>query len=364
MKVCHITSAHPDKDVRIFYKECTSLVKAGFDVSLVIPNAKSRIENGVNIIGVESKYSSRKERMTKTVDDVVFTALKVDAEIYHIHDPELLKKVKHIKKLGKKVIYDAHEDLPRQILSKTWIAKPVRKIISIVTEKYENHIAKKCNAIVAATPFIRDRFLKLNPHTIDVNNYPILDELLSDYNYEGKVENSICYVGGITKTRGLIELVKSLGSTDVKLVLAGSVEQNFQEELKKLDSWKSVDYRGFLNRNEIKNLYKNSKIGMVTLHPIINYIDSLPIKMFEYMAAGLPVIASNFPLWKSIVEDNNCGICVNPLNPNEIGNAINKILQEPTLAKEMGLNGKKLVKGKYNWKNEELKLVELYKKLN
>lgn len=364
MKICHLTSAHPDGDVRIFHKECVSLAKAGYAVSLIIPNTTSRIEKGVNIISFKSNYTSRRERMTKTVKEVLTHALKVNADVYHIHDPELLKIVKNLKRKGKKVVYDVHEDLPRQILSKHWIPKPVRKVISVITEVYENKIAKKCDGIISATPFIRDRFLSINSNTIDINNFPITEELLIDYDYSKKTENNICYVGGITKTRGIKELVTSISNIDCKLLLAGNfLEENLRDETTQLNGWKKVAEQGYLNRNEVKELYKKSKIGIVTLHPIINYIDSLPVKMFEYMAAGIPVIASDFSLWENIVETNNCGICVNPLKPAEIANAISYLLNNPEEAQIMGINGQKLIKEKYNWKIEEKKLLSFYNQL-
>ncbi|MDF1672104.1 MAG: glycosyltransferase family 4 protein [Vicingaceae bacterium] len=363
-KICHLTSAHPDGDLRIFYKECVSLAKAGFEVSLVIPNTNSRIENKVNIVSFESNYITRKERMTKAVNDVLKHALIVNADIYHIHDPELLKIVKHLKKKGKKVIYDAHEDLPRQMLSKHWISKPLRKILSVFMEIYENNIAKKCDGVITATPFIKDRFIKVNPNTTDINNFPIIEELLIDYDYSKKTDDYICYVGGITKTRGIIELVTSISDLDCKLLLAGKfLEENLREETSKLGGWEKVEEQGFLNRNEVKELYKKSKIGIVTLHPTVNYLDSLPVKMFEYMAAGIPVIASNFPLWKSIIETNNCGLCVDPLDSKATSIAINNLLNNPDLSKEMGENGKTLVQQKYNWKNEEIKLIDFYKRI-
>jgi glycosyltransferase involved in cell wall biosynthesis len=364
LHICHLTSAHPDGDVRIFHKQCASLAAAGYKVSLVIPNTESRIEKGVYISSFECKYKSRRERMTITVKKVLKEALKLDANIYHIHDPELLKITKKLKRKGKKVIYDVHEDLPRQIMSKYWIPKYLRSIISKSTELFENKIARNLNGIVTATPFIEERFLKINPNTIAVNNFPILTELLIEQDYKLKTENNICYVGGITKTRGIFELADGLTKSSAKLLLAGNyLEGNIRDVLLNHPAWKKIKELGFLNRNEVKEVYKKSKVGIVTLHPTVNYIDSLPVKMFEYMAAGIPVVASNFKLWKSIVEDNNCGICVDPLNHEEITNAVEKLLKNPEIAKKMGENGQKLVKNNYNWKNEEKKLLTFYKSL-
>ena len=364
-KVCHITSAHPDGDVRIFHKECVSLAEEGYDVSLVIPNTESRIENGVKIVSFIYKPSSRLSRFTKSVNLAYKKALELDADIYHLHDPELLRIAVKLKNKGKKVIYDAHEDLPRQILSKKYLKPIVRKLISSRIEKYENKVAKKLDVIVTATPFIRDRFLKVNPRTTDINNFPIIKELLFDFEYDQKKGNKICYVGGITTVRGINELLEALEGAECSLLLAGAfLEDGLRDSIINKNAWNKVEELGFLRREEVVNVYKKSKLGIVTLHPISNYYVSLPVKMFEYMAAGLPLIASNFPLWKDIILENNAGLCVDPMSPIEIGEAINYILNNPKEAKKMGENGRKMVIEKYNWDIEKKKLIDLYQELS
>jgi len=278
--------------------------------------------------------------------------LEINADIYHFHDPELIPLGLKLKKLGKKVIYDVHEDVPRQILSKEYINKFLRPIIAKSFEIYENWASKHFDAIVAATPHIRDRFIKINPNTVDINNFPKRDELYEPINWHNR-KNEICYIGGISKIRGIIELIKALEYTDTVLHLAGNFES---EELKKkvinLPGWKKVKYYGFVDRQKIKEILRTVKIGIVTLHPTKNYLTSLPVKMFEYMSAGIPVIASNFPLWKEIIENNECGICVNPQNPKEIAEAINKLLKNDNLAKFYGENARKLIiTGKMKKKN-------------
>jgi glycosyltransferase involved in cell wall biosynthesis len=360
IKICHLTSAHPQRDVRILIKECSSLAKY-YNTFLVVVNGEDEDFNDVKIRTVNVDFTSRIQRFIKVVNIVLDKAIEIDADVYHIHDPELLRIVPHLKKLNKKVIYDAHEDLPRQILSKPWINIFLRRIIANSIEWYENRISNKCDGIITATPFIRDRFLTINKNTVDINNFPILEELLLDINYGSKTENKICYVGGITKIRGIEEITESIRDLDVTLVLAGDfLENGLREQVSQNEGWNKVSELGFVNREEVKKVYKEAKLGLVTLYPVINYIDALPVKMFEYMAAGLPVIASNFPLWKSIVEGNNCGVCVDPLNSKEISEAITMILSNPENAKEMGENGKRIVKEKYNWALEEKKLTEFY----
>ena len=363
-KVAHLTSVHKDLDVRIFWKECVSLANEGYEVYQIIPNTKTRIFHNVQILSFQHQPKRRIGRIIGTVNRVLKKALEIDADIYHLHDPELLRIALKLKRKGKIVIYDSHEDLPRQVLAKDWIPKGIRNIISKRVEKFENKRIKKIDGVIAATPFIKDRFIQVNTNTIDINNFPILDELIINQDYTDKKENNICYVGGITTVRGITELIEALEHVDAKLLLAGNFDsKSLRSELMQKRSWSKVEELGFLSREEVKNTYLKSKVGIVTLHPIINYLDAYPVKMFEYMAAGLPVIASNFPLWKEIVEVNKTGICVDPLDPKTISDAINRILKNPKEAAEMGRNGKALVLTKYNWEIERQKLITFYAQL-
>ncbi|MCA1750473.1 MAG: glycosyltransferase [Flavobacteriales bacterium] len=127
--------------------------------------------------------------------------------------------------------------------------------------------------------------------------------------------------------------------------------------------WRNVDEHGFLGREEVAEVLGKSKAGVVTFHPLPNHIDAQPNKMFEYMSAGVPIITSDFPLWKEIVEGCKCGICVDPLNPEAIASAVNFIVANPRDAEKMGENGQKAVLEKYNWSIEKLKLFKLYRSI-
>lgn len=361
-KIAHLSSVHKDRDVRIFLKECVSLSEAGYDTHLIIPNVESRTEEGVTIHSFKHQPKSRLGRMWDTVNKVYKMAVELDAAVYHIHDPELLRIAKKLAKRGKKVVYDSHEDLPRAIMSKHYIPLSLRKIVSKRIELYEDKIVSKLAGVITATPFINERFIRVNPNSLNVNNFPLRSEI--DFQQEeGEREQEVCYIGGITKIRGVKEMINAVGKAKVPFHMAGAWTDALRLEMRQEDGWEFVNELGFISREEANSLKASCMAGILTFLPEPNHINAQPNKMFEYMASGLPIIASNFPLWKEIIEKNNTGICVDPSSSDDIANAITYIKEHPEEAKVMGENGHRLVMEKFNWDIEKLKLIEFYNKL-
>lgn len=363
-KVCHITSTHSRYDVRIFIKECASLAQNGYDVTLIVnDNETDETNKGVRIISTKLKPKNRLERFLKSINLLFAKAIEVDADLYHLHDPDLLLLGNKLKRRRKKVIFDCHEDVPNQIIDKFWIPSLLRGIVSKVYVLYERYSLKKYDAIISVTPHIVERLSKINPNTVMITNYPIID---FDNRVHRNPMNAICFAGGINAQWNHDKILKALENiNNVKYILAGIGTKDYLDYLRTFPGWRKVDYVGRVPHEEVKNIYSKSIAGVA-----LNFSNQIKIegtlgntKLFEYMAAGLPVICSDYRLWREIVEKNNCGICINPNSVEEITEAIEYIMSNPKKAAEMGENGKKAVIEKYNWITQEKKLIDLYNNL-
>jgi glycosyltransferase involved in cell wall biosynthesis len=360
--VCHFTSVHPAGDTRIFVKECRSLARAGFQVVLVAANAESGVKDGVRIIGVHTS-GGRLRRMIFGARAVFRAALSVDADIYHFHDPELLRFAGRLRRAGKTVVYDSHEDLPRQVAHKHYIPSWLKPLISGVAEFLEDRWTRKCHAVITATAHIRDRFARFHELAVDVCNYPSLEELPEpDFSRErGRVA---CYIGSITEVRGIREKVEMMNGADFRLLLGGPFSpRELLEEMKSRPGWANVQYEGPLNREQVVDMLGRSAVGLVTMHNSPNYAEALPVKMFEYMAAGIPVITNVIPLWKRIAEENGCGIAVDISDADAFRKAVKELLDDPGRMRAFGRAGRHAVESRYNWGVEEKKLIALYRRL-
>ncbi|SFM42204.1 glycosyltransferase family 4 protein [Marinobacter zhejiangensis] len=362
--IVHITSVHKRNDIRIFLKECVTLAQGGYNVTLVVADGLGdENKSGVRILDAGMPAKGRLGRMLGTTRAVYRCAKKIDADLYHFHDPELIPvgvKLKRVRPSAR-VVFDSHENYADDIEDKPYIRPVLRPIIAGMYRMYERMAVKRLDAVVAATPSIRAHFERLGVTALDVNNFPFQQEFTtpavgSDKKYD------VAYIGAISEVRGVSQLVEALPTGNSKtLIMAGSIaDPNFESRLKSSEGWAQVKFVGQVDRAAIKDLLSSARVAAVTFLPAANHIESQPNKMFEYMSAGLPVIASNFPLWKEIIEGNNCGICVDPLSPQEISRAVDSLVSDPTLASSMGENGRQAVLTKYNWDSEGRKLITFY----
>lgn len=361
--VCHLTSAHLLSDTRIFYKQCRTLAGAGYQVSLIAQNDRDEVLDGIHIKGI-TKAKNRRDRMLNLTKQVYNRALECDAHIYHFHDPELIPIGLRLKRLGKTVIYDVHEDVPRQILSKSWIPSPLRNTASNLTERTENFAAKKFDAIVTATDFIADRFRVLNDNVVSVQNFPQIMERPTQLK-PTIPKNQICYISShLSIERAIVPIVESMKYIDAELVLAGRMTDSVRETVESIDGWAKTIYLGYVNQEQVRVIMRESKVGLALFALEPNYVNALPTKMFEYMREGIPVVVTDIPILKHIIEKHECGVLVSNLDRVDISDAVNLLLTDDNKLSEMGARGRNAVDTEYNWGVEADKLLKLYSELS
>lgn len=360
--VAHVSSAHPWTDNRVHLREAKSLAQAGYDVQLYALESPVQVApTGVAVTTV--KAESRVRRFTIGTVRALRFSLNSNASVIHLHDPEMLWTIPLLRLSGRSVIYDAHEDLPAQIIDKDYIPDAIKPVFVGAT-KAVLKLANFANQVVAATETVAQRFP--DEKTTIVRNYPTLSA--ENFDRSSSRRCSVVYVGGLSPQRGLAQMVQMAGQANFppgwKLELAGWGSQAFIEELHDLPGWSNTLFHGRLSPADARRLIDACSVGIVTLLDSPAHRDALPTKMFEYMAAGIPVVASDFPLWRSIVERYNCGMVVDPTSPEAIAGAVRAYADDSDLRRFHGENAQRAVRDFLNWKVESEGLVAMYDRLS
>ena len=364
MNIVHITTVHQRFDSRIFYKECVTLHSKGNKVTLIVADNKGNQNvNGIDIVDIGLE-SSRLKRLLFSSKRAVKVAKSLKADIYHFHDPDLLIAVRKLTKKSK-VIFDSHEDFPKLMLQREYIPNILRKLLFKIATHIEKKTYKQIFAVITATDKIKDKFLSYSKgNVISVKNFPILsfDDKLTKQDYLSRKPLAV-YVGGLTKVRGVKEMILSCEKADVPLMLAGPFDdEEYFLQMQSLSGWNNVQYLGVVPHNELKEkVYNKATIGLNMLLKAPNHKDAIPIKQLEYMSENLPVISTEYiEFCKKITDKTNCGIIIKPENIEEVAKAIKKLATDKEYAYSLGQNGYLSTQYQYNWQKESRKLIDLY----
>lgn len=364
-KVCHMTSVHDPEDVRIFQKECTSLAKAGYDVTLVT-RGDSYEKNGVHIVGVGQPSGGRLNRMTAFAKKVYRAAFAVDADIYHFHDPELLPYGLKLKKKGKKVIFDSHEFYSAQMQNKPYFSKAVSKMVGWAYSSYEKYVVRRLDALIFPCTINGDvPYKDVAKHISLIGNVASLHDLYDCYEESKYVTGSpMCYVGNLSSARCAKEIILAALKSGLSLVIAGEfTNSDYQEQcVQLLEGHDSIRWIGPIDHSKVAGLLQNSSIGLCPEKNVSQYhaVDILSTKTYEYMAMGLPVILAEYPYSKEVMQEYEFGVFADPDDADDIARAMKFLVEHPEEAIRMGKNGRRAIKEKFNWGEEEEKLFALY----
>lgn len=362
IRICHMTSSHMQGDNRVFRKECCTLARAGYEVYFVVPGQSGECE-GVHIVGTGAKSASRLKRFTTMAKRTYTIARELDCDVYHFHDTELLPYGLKLAKQGKKVIFDSHECYPLLIEEKEYIPSFLRGLVAWVYRSYESYVAKHLDAVVTPAAIEgKNMFTGRCRRSVLVDNLPELKSFPTELPPLRDAENTVGYVGRLSESRGITQLVRACHKAGARLRLAGPVPPEYMAELQKMPEYACVEYAGVLPYEQVPEFCRGFSVGLCVLMNIGQYnkMDNLATKIYEYMGMGLPVIMTDTRPARKLLEEYACGMCVDPDDVDDIARAIRRLLDDPQQARCMGENGRRAVMEKYNWQNEEKKLLSLY----
>ena len=366
IKIAHLTVVHPRDDIRIFQKQCRSLQRSGF-AEVVLFVADGLGDNRVDEVRIHDVFRPGRGRLARAVlgSFAMWRALRRECpDIAHVHDPELLFVATMWRVAGRTVVYDMHETLPREILTKEWIPAPMRRVASILIDAVQRIFLRGMPTVFAETSYRRD-FASIR-QSVTVQNFPMLDEL-AQLEARQLPHFTAGYCGGVSRERGMDKMLEAiararLAGRDVRALFVGPVSHEVHldpaQQRATANGW--LELPGRVPPRASWQLMASCHVGLAVLMPSPNFVDSYPTKLFEYMALGLPVIISDFPLWRSVIDAARCGFTVDPTDPASIEDAIIWIQDHPEDAREMGARGKASVFRSYSWASEFAKLCSFY----
>jgi glycosyltransferase involved in cell wall biosynthesis len=360
----HVAPGHVGLDTRVFHKEARTLVDAGWDVAVVSRHDRHEVCDGVTLIPVP-RPRNRLDRFLVLPFRLLWLCLRRPADVYHVHDFEALPVAVVLGLLGRRVVLDSHEDYPRAALDRPWIPRPLRWLAASLVRTAERLATIPLDAVISAEDVAAERFPAQK--TSVVRNHVLASEFPLDAGDAPR--RGLVYVGDITIDRGarqMVELAGRLhGSHGVRLTLAGRFSPpELRSELAALPGWDAVDDVGWLDRDRVQQALARAEVALVLLQPIRKYLEgALPVKLLEYLAAGVPVVASDFLTIRGVLAPDRCGSLVDPTDVEAAQQAVTRLLDDPEEARAMGRRGAAAVRRRYSWEEEARTLLAVYERV-
>lgn len=361
VRVCHISTAHTGLDDRIFWKECASLAQAGYEVTLLAPGIPRGIVQGVACIPL--RRETRRWIRPFVGFSVLWRVLRLHPRVAHFHDPELIPVAVALRVFRLKTIYDAHEDLPKQLKQKDWAQRPLIRVAVRTLARWLEGSLRRLSAVVYVVGEQTES--KMTSRAVLVRNFP-RQELFAPSAVPrppAALPLTVVYVGGLARARGIRELIDAVGMIPeghVQFVLAGPWESDeFKDACERSIGWDRVQSLGRLAYTEIPGLLRRADIGVHCPGRGPNMMRSIPVKVLEYMACGLPMVLTDIPFWHELFGD--IPLYVAEPSAAFIAAALIELINDPAARSERADQGLALLRTNgWYWTNESAKLLELY----
>ena len=354
-RVAHVSSVHSRYDTRILYNQCSSLSDS-FDTTFFVCDGKAdEVVNNVKIINCFN-YERRLARILASIFVLIFFIWKKDIKVYHLHDPELFFLGIILKSTGKKVVYDVHEDYYEDIKIKSWLNPWTAILIASIYKLIFSCVFRICDEVITVTEKIQG---KINCNSKIIKNYPDLDRFQLKLGMKKKFSG--IYIGSISIERGIQTVLNLHKKFEFPIVIAGKfADQNVEKLVMTQVETGKVVYLGFIKPDEVPEVMSSASIGFHLVTTNENLLSGLPLKIFEYIASGLPVICSKSNTWEAYFGEFKTVFFVDPHSIREIERAI-KLCETVTL--DMLSKSQVLLRKRYSWESQQVHLSDIYDQL-
>ncbi len=368
--VLHLSALHGGTDSRVVYREGFSLVPH-YALTMVLTQPDAAVHPGIRFVGVPF-YAKLWQRLLLVHPRVFWHALRSPARLVHLHDAELIPLGLLLRALGRTVIWDVHENLHRQLGAK----KTNRSALYQAAFRCFDRLARRqLNLIFAETSYLADYPNLRHPHAVVLNYAPL--PLLEPFRRGSEWAPDapeFFYIGQLSMARSLDVLLEALAllrdaypRLRVHLFGAFGFDVFSERELAQHPQFdvvrKHLVFHGPTDARRAFPAANHCLAGLALVKPVGDFPGSYPTKLFEYMAVGLPVVTSDFLLYRAVVETHGCGICIDPTSPQALADALRFFIENPATGRQMGENGRRAAERQYNWASQAVILNGFYRRL-
>ncbi len=356
MKVAILAPVHAYDDIRVFRKEAVTLAAAGNDVTLYArtPDGSPLRDSGVRVEPVS--YRNRLQRFA-LLPRLAHAAVKQRADIYHLHNPDTLPIAFWLRLRGRRVVYDTHEDFRTEIMLRRWLPAALRRPAAAAVSAAESVAGRTLDAVIVTQEQITRRI----PRAVVIGNPPIVDAAAARAAADTRAERDsgprivLGYVGGISADRGLFRMLDLVAAMDAerptRLLLIGyPVNDDALQRAQELPQWRLVDFAGRLPQEQAFRELAAADVGLILFEDVASHGFIDPNKIYEYMALGLPFVATGFPDWQSRIGPARAGLFLQP--GQSVAAAAVEVLRFAADRAELaaaGRRGAEYVVGTYSW---------------
>ena len=377
--VMHVAPGHYAADARLFHLECAVLEKAGYQVELVARSTEgTQLNSSVNFhaVGALDRHSWRWQLFDRfrRSHRAYRIARRSKASLFHVHSPEFIRwGIRLGRNLHRKVVFDCREDYEGWALWRPGIPDFLRESLAVLIGRQLEWAARNCDALIVADQATADRFQEHATRTLLLHNFPRLDlfpykgpqgeEKIFDVVFHGIMPRrfmELCLgIDDVLSQQGhkiRWRLIPKEASPDIDMTW-------LRDELLRRNARQRFFIDGQIPHDRIADEVSKGKIGIILLPNVQKYQKNIPRKLFEFMALGMPVVLGDLPPTRPFVSHERNALLVPPEDCRAYAAAISRLLDDPTLCRMMGAEGRRLVENEYNWESESQKLLNLYSEL-